>query len=122
MHRRIKQALAMGATAAIGIGATAGSVTADPLPTVILGTPGDDVLPGTRHDDVIIGFRGKDLLVGSRGNDVLEGRRGDDTLRAAFPLGKSGEDIVRGGLGVDRCFGDSSDHFFGCEVVIIRNG
>ena len=110
----------VGAVTLVVASVAAPTVAADPLPTVIVGTFARDILIGTRHNDVIIGLRGNDTLVGSRGNDILRGMRGDDTLRAAFPDGHSGHDILRGGLGRDRCFGDSSDVFFGCEVIVVR--
>ena len=119
MPTRIRYALAVGAVATLGVSETA---RADPLPTVIIGTTFRDLLTGTRHNDVILARQGPDMLVGSRGDDVLIGQRGNDTLRAASPLGHSGKDILRGGLGVDRCFGDADDLFFGCEVVVIRPG
>jgi Ca2+-binding RTX toxin-like protein len=108
--------------AAAAVSFSAGTVGAEPLPIVIIGTPARDILTGTRHDDIIWGRQGNDSIVGSRGNDVLLGQRGNDTLRAAFPLGLSGSDVVRGGRGVDRCIGDSTDTFRGCEVIIRRGG
>ncbi len=122
MEHNLIRILAVGAASAFGIGVAAGPVHADPLPNVIIGTPVRDLLIGTRHNDVILARQGPDLLVGNRGNDVLIGQRGNDTLRAAWPLGHSGTDILRGGLGRDRCFGDADDVFFGCEVIRIRPG
>jgi Ca2+-binding RTX toxin-like protein len=126
-HKRIKQALAVGATAAFGIGATTGTASAAPPFNVIVGTLGPDLLIGTQQNDWIVGRAGNDELVGRRGDDVLLGRRGNDVLRAAAPGGSgqndSGADILRGGRGNDRCIGDSSDRFSRtCETIIRRGG
>ena len=75
-------------------------------PNFIVGTPGNDLLVGTKHRDFIVGRRGDDRLIGRKQNDVLLGGPGDDILRAATPLGHSGRDVLRGGLGTDRCIGD----------------
>ena len=115
-HRRTAL---VGVALAAALG-TAEVARADPLPNVIIGTPVRDLLIGTRHNDVILARQGNDMLFGNRGNDVLIGQRGDDTIRAAFPLNHSGHDVLRGGLGTDRCFGDPSDTFRGCEVIVIR--
>ena len=117
MLMRIRYALAVGVVAALGVSDVA---RADPLPNVIIGTPVRDLLIGTRHNDVILARQGNDMVVGNRGNDVLIGQRGNDTLRAAWPLGHSGNDTLRGGLGTDRCIGDSDDVFRGCETIVIR--
>jgi Ca2+-binding RTX toxin-like protein len=106
----------------VAAGATlgAGTATARPEPNFIIGTPGNDILPGTRHRDFIIGRRGDDRLIGRAQTDVLLGGPGRDILRAATPLGHSGRDVLRGGLGIDRCVGDSGDTFRGCETIVIR--
>lgn len=116
----IRPLLVAGTILGAGLGAAA-IAHANPLPTVIIGTPQRDVLIGTRHDDVIWGRQGNDTIIGSRGNDRLRGQRGNDVLRAAFPLKHSGHDVVIGGLGTDRCIGDSDDVFRSCEVIVIRN-
>ena len=111
----------LAATAIIAATLGAGTVNARPEPNFIIGTPGNDVLAGTRHRDFIIGRRGDDRLIGRAQTDVLLGGPGRDILRAATPLGHSGRDVLRGGLGIDRCVGDSGDTFRGCEVVVIRD-
>jgi Ca2+-binding RTX toxin-like protein len=109
--------------AALGAAAAALTIAvppaqADPPSNVIVGTPGNDVLIGTNKTDLIVGLPGNDVLVGGRKADALAGGWGRDVLRAA---GKhSGTDLLRGGRGRDRCVGDDSDVFLGCEVIRIR--
>jgi Ca2+-binding RTX toxin-like protein len=43
------------------------------MPTIIDGTPGDDVLIGTSADEVINGYAGNDLLRGGAGVDSFDG-------------------------------------------------
>jgi len=49
-------------------------------PTLILGTPGDDVLTGTATNERIEGGRGNDILVGGAGDDILAAGEGVDVL------------------------------------------
>lgn len=117
----ILKALVAAAALAAAIGG--GSALADPPLNVIVGTPGPDLLIGTPHNDFITGRGGPDFIGGRKGNDILWGMWGNDVIHAEGPLGHSGHDIVRGGPGLhDRCYGDSSDRFFSCETVVIRNG
>jgi Ca2+-binding RTX toxin-like protein len=65
-------------------------------PTVIKGTPGDDILFGTHEDNIIYGKAGNDILYATGGNNQLLGGLGNDTL-----YGGHGNDTLEGGAGDD---------------------
>jgi Ca2+-binding RTX toxin-like protein len=88
-----------------------------------------DNLPceGTNNDDVLHERDGtvKDVIYGFDGNDVLDannffkerdrlygGAQGDKLLAND----NDGRDVLRGGAGRDRCYGDPGDRFVNCEV------
>src|SRR4051794_30527755 len=60
-------------------------------PTLIVGTPGDDVLRGTPGSDIIVGKGGNDVIDGLGGDDYICGGAGADTLR-----GGPGNDVIDG--------------------------
>jgi Ca2+-binding RTX toxin-like protein len=68
---------------------------------------------GTRHDDTLIGNAVFNILEGGRGDDHIEGREGNDRLFGFFSgLGIRGVDFLDGGIGIDRCVGET---VFNCE-------
>jgi Ca2+-binding RTX toxin-like protein len=131
----LKRIVIVGALALASLGAAAPAL-ADKINTII-GTAGDDTLVGTKHRDLILGLPGSDFLFGLKQDDVLRGGwdndflygglgddrllggRGNDLLASGGPL--SGQDILRGGPGVDRCVINDGDVAIGCEVVVVRN-
>lgn len=125
MRRRIFTMLAV---AAIGVGTFAATPAhaTDPGeghgrchkadPSVIIGTLGRDRLPGTDCDDAIFGLARGDVLIGNDGEDVLVGNRGPDLLVA---FGDGEVDIVRGGLGNDRCLVGPEDITSSCHVHVV---
>ena len=82
------------------------------------GTKNDDRLSERegRVRDVIKSFNGEDLIDANdffKDRDRLEGGdRGDKLLANDF----DGRDVLRGGAGRDRCYGDAGDVFRNCEV------
>ena len=82
------------------------------------GTDNEDILherDGTVKD-AIYGFKAHDILDAnnfSRDRDRLYGGGQGDKLLAND---RDGRDVLRGGMGRDRCFGDPGDRFVNCEV------
>lgn len=82
------------------------------------GTDNEDVLherEGTVKD-VIYGYGDHDVLDANnffKDRDRLFGGGGPDKLLAND---KDGRDVLRGGQGRDRCYGDPGDRFVNCEV------
>lgn len=82
------------------------------------GTDNEDILherDGTVKD-AIYGFKAHDILDAnnfSRDRDRLFGGDNGDKLLAND---RDGRDVLRGGRGHDRCFGDPGDRFVNCEV------
>jgi hypothetical protein len=111
--------------------ATVPATTAVPDCT-ITGTSSRDTLPGTGHRDVICtrgagdysagggardiirGDGGKDTLIGGNGFDTVLGHGGNDHL---FTVDRFPGDVVKGGPGLDQCYGDRGDRFTGCEQI-----
>ncbi len=86
------------------------------------GTENDDVLHEREGSvkDVIYGFDGRDLIDAnnySREKDRLYGGDQGDKLLAND---RDGRDVLRGGAGRDRCYGDPGDRFRSCEVKSTR--
>jgi RTX calcium-binding nonapeptide repeat (4 copies) len=83
------------------------------------GTDNEDVLherEGTVKD-VMYGFGDHDVLDANNyfsDRDRLFGGGGPDKLLAND---KDGRDVLRGGQGRDRCFGDQGDRFVNCEEI-----
>jgi Tol biopolymer transport system component len=89
----------------------------------IYGTNGDDLLTGTPGDDLICGLRGNDRIHGGGGNDTILGGDGNDSIAGGAGtdrlFGASGNDrlyaldgkadVVNGGPGRDRMWGDEVD-------------
>ena len=81
---------------------------------VLTGTPGDDLICGLRGNDIIRAGLGDDTVLGGDGNDIIQGRGGSDRL-----FGAAGDDrlyaldglpdVVNGGPGRDRFWGDQVD-------------
>ena len=86
------------------------------------GTDNEDILherDGTVKD-AIYGFKAHDILDAnnfSRDRDRLYGGDQGDKLLAND---RDGRDVLRGGMGRDRCFGDRGDRFVNCEVESTR--
>ncbi len=86
---------------------------------------------GTNNEDVLHEREGtvKDALYGFKDHDVLDannffherdrlyGGAGPDKLLAND---RDGRDVLRGGKGRDRCYGDPGDRFVNCEVESTR--
>jgi RTX calcium-binding nonapeptide repeat (4 copies) len=80
---------------------------------------GDDYAHGNGGRDRIRGGKGSDSLVAGGGRDRLKGGPGPDRLIAVDQ--RSGNDLLRGGAGFDRCHADPSDTVRGCEEVFRGN-
>ena len=86
------------------------------------GTQNDDVLH-ERVDakaDNIYGFDGQDILDANNrfmDRDRLHGGDRSDKLLAND---RDGRDVLRGGAGRDRCYGDPGDRFVNCQVESTR--
>jgi Ca2+-binding RTX toxin-like protein len=76
---------------------------------------GDDYAIGRGGPDIVRGGKGVDTLVGSDGADTLRGRGGNDSL---FGTDGSTNDVIIGGTGFDKCYGDVGDVFISCEHVV----
>jgi Ca2+-binding RTX toxin-like protein len=82
---------------------------------------GTTVLSGGQGADALTGGTGNDRMLGSAGNDSLTGRHGADTLRAGTgrdsldTADHVGNDVDRGGAGIDSCTSDRRDTRRSCE-------
>ena len=74
------------------------------MPTLQMGTDGDDDLTGGADADGINGGMGNDQIDGAGGDDILQGDYGNDTLS-----GGAGNDILDGGHGEDYLDGGAGD-------------
>jgi dipeptidyl aminopeptidase/acylaminoacyl peptidase len=88
----------------------------------VYGTDGDDVLTGTPGDDLICGLRGNDRIRAGGGNDTVLAGDGSDSI-----VGGSGADRLFGAAGNDRVYaldglpdvvngGPGRDRFWGDQV------
>ena len=82
------------------------------------GTDNDDILHERtgRVKDVIYGYKGQDVLDANnyfKDRDRLYGGDQGDKLLAND---RDSRDVLRGGRGRDRCYGDPGDRFVNCEV------
>ncbi len=75
----------------------------------------DDYVAGDEGADHIRGGPNNDTLVGGNGHDLIRGLGGNDQL---FAVDGAGGDVVRGGPGVDRCYGEKHDRFISCHAVV----
>jgi Ca2+-binding RTX toxin-like protein len=88
---------------------------------------------GTDNEDVLHERNGtvRDAIYGYKAHDVLDannyfsdrdrlfgGGQGDKLLAND----RDGRDVLRGGAGRDRCYGDPGDRFVNCEVRSTRIG
>jgi Ca2+-binding RTX toxin-like protein len=78
--------------------------SAQPGPTFIDGTNGDDVIVGSDGDDNIDAGPGDDFVCGGPGDDSLDGGDGDDVV-----IGGTGDDGPSGGPGNDTVVGGAGD-------------
>jgi dipeptidyl aminopeptidase/acylaminoacyl peptidase len=81
---------------------------------VLTGTPGDDLICALRGDDRIRAGGGNDTVLGGDGNDSLVGGAGADRLFGAAGYDRvyardNEADVVNGGPGRDRLWGDEVD-------------
>jgi hypothetical protein len=83
-------------------------------PNTICALAAPDYAAGQAGRDRLRGGSGGDTLVGGSDRDRVLGRGGDDSL---FAVDGRGGDVVRGGVGFDRCYGEEHDRFRGCEVT-----
>jgi len=86
------------------------------------GTDNDDVLHERvdARSDNIYGYDGKDILDANnrfKDRDRLHGGAKGDKLLAND---HDGRDVLKGGSGRDRCYGDPGDRFVNCEVQSTR--
>jgi Ca2+-binding RTX toxin-like protein len=90
------------------------ALTGGPGDDTIFGGPGNDSMNGIFDNDTLFGGTGDDLLrdTSPGDKDRLFGEAGDDTLDARDG---DGGDLIDGGPGTDRCFGDPGDQLVNCE-------
>lgn len=120
MHLRTRLAVLTG-TVVFGIGvlATSGVATADPVPPAVASCAG---LPATivvmNPNMVTFGTVGPDVIVGTFGQDTIHGMGDDDVL-----CGQGGRDVLTGGDGHDLIFGQGNDDdMFGGDGQDVLNG
>jgi RTX calcium-binding nonapeptide repeat (4 copies) len=86
---------------------------------------------GTDNEDVLHERNGtvKDAIYGMGAHDVLDANNfsrdrdrlfGGDQGDKLLANDRDGRDVLRGGMGRDRCFGDRGDRFVNCEVESTR--
>jgi hypothetical protein len=86
---------------------------------------------GTDNEDVLSERDGtvKDAIYGFKAHDVLDANNffsdrdrlyGGDQGDKLLANDRDGRDVLRGGAGRDRCFGDPGDQFVNCEVESTR--
>jgi Ca2+-binding RTX toxin-like protein len=82
---------------------------AQPIPTMLEGSRGNDTLVGGDARDTLIGGRGADVIYGRAGDDHLSGGPDRDRLDAGagndLVEGNDGHDRLVGGEGIDRLLG-----------------
>lgn len=83
-----------------------------PLRDFLCARGAPDYANGKGGADTIRGGPGNDTVVGGDGIDRLRGLGGNDEL---FATDTNAGDVVDGGRGFDRCYGDRGDHFKRCE-------
>ena len=108
------------AVMATGVAVAVTKTCGDKLPCE--GTDNEDVLHernGTLHDRILAhgDHDVLDMNNFSRDRDVGKGDGGPDKLLAND---RDGRDVLRGGAGRDRCFGDPGDRFVNCNVRSTR--
>jgi hypothetical protein len=92
-----------------------------------------DNLPceGTNNEDILHERKGtvKDVIYGFKAHDVLDANNfsherdrlyGGDNGDKLLANDRDGRDVLRGGKGRDRCFGDPGDRFVNCAVESTR--
>jgi hypothetical protein len=86
-------------------------------PNTICAFGAPDYAAGQAGRDRLRGGSGNDTLVGGSDRDRVLGRGGDDHL---FAVDGRGGDVVKGGRGFDRCYGEKHDRIR-CEVVVTNH-
>lgn len=82
---------------------------------VLCAKGGQDYVHGKGGPDEARGGDGSDTLVGGEGWDQLRGLDGPDEIFAVDGLAT---EVIDGGRGEDRCYGDVGDQFDNCEHVV----
>ena len=90
-------------------------------PTIINGTPGNDIIATTAGNDTVNALAGNDGVKGSKGNDIIDGGKGIDTIDY-FSLGGPVRLAPAGKVfkGIDGAFGE--DQLIGFETIIGSRG
>jgi len=86
------------------------------------GTDNEDVLH-ERHGtvkDAIYGYKAHDILDANNFSHERDRLYGGDQGDKLLANDRDGRDVLRGGMGRDRCFGDPGDRFVNCEVESTR--
>jgi hypothetical protein len=86
------------------------------------GTKNEDILH-ERHGtvkDVIYGFQAHDILDANNFSHERDRLYGGDQPDKLLANDGDGRDVLRGGRGRDRCFGDPGDRFVNCAVESTR--
>lgn len=108
------------------------AVMATGVALAVTKTCGDNLpCEGTNNDDVLHEREGtvKDAIYGFKGNDVLDANNffhdrdrlyGGDNGDKLLANDRDGRDVLRGGKGRDRCYGDPGDRFVNCAVESTR--
>lgn len=108
------------------------AVMATGVAMAVTKTCGDNLpCEGTNNEDVLHERNGtvKDAIYGFKAHDVLDANNffsdrdrlfGGDQGDKLLANDRDGRDVLRGGKGRDRCFGDQGDRFVNCEVRSTR--
>ncbi len=100
------------------------------LPTLVIGTGGNDYQIAGSGEDRLYGGLGNDTLGGGKGNDLITGGAGNDMLYGAnghdFIYATSGNDSLYGGNNNDYLFGGDGAEFHdggaGFDFIYAGNG
>jgi len=77
------------------------------LPTTAYGGTGNDHLEGSIVDDFLYGGPGDDIIYGNAGMDSIKGDA--DPFRSSPSTMPDGDDVLNGGSGIDRLWGEGGD-------------
>jgi len=86
------------------------------------GTDNEDVLHERVHakPDNIYGYKAHDILDANNRFDDRDRLHGGDQGDKLLANDRDGRDVLKGGMGRDRCYGDPGDRFVNCEVRSTR--
>jgi Ca2+-binding RTX toxin-like protein len=86
----------------------------------ITGSGANNIVRGGAGNDTLEGSSGNDTLYGDAGLDRLYGQSGDDTFYVRKPAGSilADNDLVDGGIGIDKAQVDSSDTKTSIETLL----